>query len=984
MGAPGSKKKQPTQHNWWKYLLCFVGGFAACGVAIVGGVAIAGTAVRVSDLTRMAGQDPNEFIGEEYLNDSLLSMITKLSTQKFETLGDLNKVSPQVRKLVEDTINPAMNSLLGFEFDWDEIQNKPFVLDASSPRPETEYDHTTDLSTYLPEKVEKGIKIGNFFKDEHGNVNAEGLLKYIVYPVVYDDVSGKYVVDTSGELVSLYDIMNGGSSFFDNVKNAIVIGDVVDTSGSPFLAQVADWTLNDFNDANIKTLEIGLLFDPIPADNVLLQTIADNHWTINSLSDFENIKGLRLDQVLDTSTASDFIQSIAGNTFNDIMEPGFIDTLELREIFPDATGVLKALSEKSYIVGGETQYYTVGDLKDNDRVLALTIGELFDDLHDGDLLYAFRDDTLQEISNKDVATVRIADIFTASQINDNKILKAIVDDDADATIGDLTDQETINGLALSDVVDTSGSKVLTSLAAKGATIGTLSTAVESLTLSEAMDIGTDPDAMIYKVATSEALADTPISEIPNKFGELKLSDIFTPTASSPRVLTALCEKGSTLETLEADMNSLTMKDVMEIHPGDIFKHVIDSTTTDYYVLFRSGWTLLEGASLTAEYDDYYDSTTGYIATGKAVEFTDSEDPFHTSLDLSGAVARDPFYSVKDTSINDSNTILESLKNSLILRDLIDIDENTPRIIRNLANTNLCDLSDVVKTMKLREMIDIGATSSPILKMLSDVVVFGEGNTGLKHALENLNLVDLFADNLFLTGAEAESRNAINIHFTPKEADLNDGNIQPGAAMTLGAQIVARSGKSNVEFIHDSFKNDYFLKYCYSGSPYTAGTVDAAIKQAYQYVTGSPYDGSEVFSETDNTLTVDIDGYEVEIEHFEARKFDMTYWFMFTEDTETFSAENRQFILEKGYTYTIQDLGKLSDNMTHHIKTEPIRALVEAHLIDVSFDLDKELKSSITVPGHTYPIPHGGEKIGDLTVSDILEVLEALLPLIAEP
>ena len=111
---------------------------------------------------------------------------------------------------------------------------------------------------------------------------------------------------------------------------------------------------------------------------------------------------------------------------------------------------------------------------------------------------------------------------------------------------------------------------------------------------------------------------------------------------------------------------------------------------------------------------------------------------------------------------------------------------------------------------------------------------------------------------------------------------------------------------------------------------------------------------------------------------EAKKFDTSYWFLFTESGEVFKDEYKKFLPKLGYTYTVNDMDKFVNNMNYHIKSEKIRDLADAGYLDVNFNLDAVLKNNV----YTYPIPHGGEKIGDLTISELLEVIEALVPLIA--
>ena len=309
------------------------------------------------------------------------------------------------------------------------------------------------------------------------------------------------------------------------------------------------------------------------------------------------------------------------------------------------------------------------------------------------------------------------------------------------------------------------------------------------------------------------------------------------------------------------------------------------------------------------------------------------------------------------------------------------------MLQNLAGCKLSEVQGTLEGLTLAEIIDIDPSSSNILKSLAGVTVFGTGKNNLQYALENLNLLDLFGDDVFETGAGADSRNSIRIAIPVKDEDLDSsGNLKTtsfpattGSAVTgrITADRTSLAGKIN--FIFDKGKQVYFIDYLYNeSSAYSASSIDAAVKQGYQYLTGSAYGGTEVFSETNNEETVSASGYDMTITSSKAKKFDTSYWFLFTESGEVFKDEYKKFLPKLGYTYTVNDMDKFVNNMNYHIKSEKIRDLADAGYLDVNFNLDAVLKNNV----YTYPIPHGGEKIGDLTISELLEVIEALVPLIA--
>ena len=1075
-GKKLEQRHEKKKHYWWRYLLTFFGGFLACIGVIVGGIAITGTVIKLKDLVAMTGQDPSTILGDEYQDLTLLQTVMKLSGTKFETLGDINKVTPKVQEAVEVTLNPILKDNLGYEFDWTELSRKPFTVDSSSTRPEEEYDKTQSLGDYIPEALESGITL-------HGLLTAKSesevskMMSYFLYPTVDLDEDGVPDKDGEGNIIfdtehpySILDIMSSGSGFFDDIIGKIRIGDIIDTSGSPFLAQMADWTTSNFTDANIKSLQIGLMFSEEERNgNPLLKALSENvpdgdhPWTINDLSNMDNINKLKIGQIIDTTAAgtSEFIKSIANNTIKDLTSAGFVDSLEIKSVFPSATGILKTLSGKNteykkyikdpggYVVDGlavvytdtaaptpathpeatprgepvnehpgdgyaqvdgegnlvnfyvmttdgwtRFKNYTIGDLNVNDNVMDLTLGEVFgSNITPGSILESFKDDTLKQIGEKDVNTIRIVDVFP--DYATNKILNAVVTKYGTdgATIGKLSDQATIDGLALKDLITAGDSKVLQTLLARTGddtvTIGNISTAINSLTLKDAIDVGTNPNAMIYKIAYSEALVNTPLSGIGAQFGNLKMSDIFTLSPSSPQVLVTLCNGGYTLNTLENGLKNMVIGDVMTLYPGDIYH---DTVADKYYVKENSGWVLLEGARLTEEYKDYYGYDTGdpvthipgYVELGKAHEYIGNAAPGS----IAGSKARDTLYGARNTNINDPSGIFDALKSTITLDDVITIDNSSPKVLQSLKGCKLEDISTRISTMKLSDLIDVSGSDSNILGLLADVTVFGDGNDNLVYAIEHLSLVDVLGDSVYKTSGQ--TRNGVKINIELKDDDINsDGTLKNAKGKDLGDDVIGELGIADIEFTFNKSTREYFTNYLYSYSnPYNEALLDTSLDDCYIRVMGSTYTGAhanhKITFEKESSGTM----YTITAKAFQVKEIDASMWLLLTEEGETFNSYYKNFLFKKGYTYSIDDMGQLVDNMNYHIRNDNLRTLAAAGLIDASFDLDAVLKTSITIPNPMDPghptiivIPHGGEKVGDLNVSQLMDVLGALIPLI---
>ena len=248
----------------------------------------------------------------------------------------------------------------------------------------------------------------------------------------------------------------------------------------------------------------------------------------------------------------------------------------------------------------------------------------------------------------------------------------------------------------------------------------------------------------------------------------------------------------------------------------------------------------------------------------------------------------------ECSVSDPDGIVDAIKNNAKLSQLIDVNESSPKILKTLTDfdhmdgetpvygddgVKITNLQTKLNTLLLKDVIDIGATPSTILKTLQNCYVFGTGPGSLTDKLDNLKISEVF-DDIYETD--------------PLKAD----------ALT--------------ETYHDGF----------------------------------------IYKNTDT--------------EFEHKKIKTTWWFLFTEDGESFTADEKYYVLKNGADYTINDMNQLVSNMTYHVQTETLYDLQDAGFLTCSrATLDKQVYTSYT--GFT-PDPESKRAMGTLTIDELIAAI----------
>ena len=988
-------------------------------VIIIGLVTVIfGTAFSTKEVLTMFGVDVNAVLQPYYQGMSILNLATTLPNLKYETLGDIYNITPMVKDVFENTINPILEKEIHFEYNWEEICTKPFKLPVEA-REDDSVDTTEDLPTYLGRAIKEGVYLKDFI------TNAPDLVNLFLYP---KDENGDFDFD---DPYCLMDFIAADSNFFNNIINSIKIKDVVkNPEGNALLDYIGDWSINDFDNDHINSLSIGLFLDPNSTDP-LIQELST--WSVGDLKEGSKFNNLTLGLFLDPNSTDPFIQEISTWTVADLKEGTKIDDLaislfldqtstdpiiiklgsltikdlkdtdtikdlfmsmkleEVINVTPTTPQIIVTLINKDYTIndlltGDLYQDLTIGDvfdvsdnkllqalegtslkdLEDEDTILNLKLGDVLPTTQAGDtIIDKFADKTLSELSSLDIHTIKLTDIFSSSDIDTNKILKALVAIDPELTIGGLTDGSVIQSLKINDILSDeqiAQSTILQALVSLDCSIGELSSNFDNLTLGNVLGI-TSTSVGVPQILRT--LADTQIKDLTNRINTLMLKemiDINLDDPSTPLLMKTLANK--TIDELNAYLPHIKLGDVMDFsaYPN------LDNDT------------------------------------------------------------------VKNTEINDFTTLINTLKEHLKLKDVVDIDmddPDVPMLLKTLSNEYLKDLPDRLASLKLNEIMSIDSSSHPLLKALGgysfnelesviptltlgDILDITDSSHPLLKALQIYSLTELegaipsltLGDLITIDGTSPKvlqalegtslssfASNITNLTLSELiDIDVTDPNT-PQIMIALkdvkvldGTSLTAKINSLKLNDIYKESDCAGIFKYLWddnnSGDLLITDIPSAVnnlplVKILDEYMYIDDVNQAKYYDEIDDVYYTYAElvgglsptGHEV----VEYKRIQPIYWFLLTDSSETFSAEEKYYVLGNGLNYTINSgLQNLTINFTYHMQTETLFELYDAGVLDQSAlsrsDLEKEFMNGTT-----------REQVGNLTMSEFLAFCINLLP-----
>ena len=530
------------RHMWWRYLLVWFSGILTAGIVTGAAVGITGAVLTTKEVITMFGGNPNDILRDDYQNISIIEMITTLSTKKFETLGDIDKVTPIAKKIFDENINPLLDKELHFQYDWEVLKIKPFEK-STSGRPAEEVDPDETLGEYMGRAIKEGVTLASFFGEEPPQ-----LMKLFLYP---KDDQGEFDYDNP---YTLSTFINADSDFFDNIVNGIHIKDIVTIEdGDRLLEAIADWSINDFNQENINTLSIGLFLDP-DSENPLIQKLST--FTIGELTE-ENLKALKIADLITVSeeTPKMLLALIELDyTIGDLESTNLYNVLKVGQVFECEGNTFLSAIEDKYLA----------DLEDEDTILDLKLNEIFNTESTTSIVARFGDMTLREVTGDNfLSDIKITDAFSEEDIEANILLSALVRDNPDVKLSDLSDYEIIQNLYISDVISSeqiSGNHILESLVNNNTQVKDLGSAIDNLTLGEILEIDSGSNKLL------QSLANTPINDLDSHLSNLTIGEVMEIEEGSYLDHDEI--KNASINDLDglvqAMKNNLKLKDVIDI------------------------------------------------------------------------------------------------------------------------------------------------------------------------------------------------------------------------------------------------------------------------------------------------------------------------------------------------------------------------------------------------------------------------------------
>ena len=598
---------------------------------------------------------------------------------------------------------------------------------------------------------------------------------------------------------------------------------------------------------------------------------------------------------------------------------------------------------------------------------------------------------LKTLSTKDIVLVDVfgEEIMDPASPKYNRVIAAMIekigkDENGKykATVDDLSKESSINDLKVSEIMDASkftgvGKNLLDALDEKNATFGNMGETIGEITMGEFF--GISKDATSYDEVKDDdipyvmwSLRETPFDDVKDEHGNI-------------------IKKG-----LSKKMDELLVKEAIEIHENNEYEGPLAAGSK---AVAEAKYYSRTGAG--TELDPYV-----YTLEARAVG-ADVAGLYRLVHEKSNSV----LISIKDCQFGDGDSIVDSLKNGDVkLKDVIVINDDSSKLMKNLGNTSLGDLDGKIKTMTLGEMIDVydnnvysdeplptgshaedGVRYFDLIgtEYIEDTSINVGDNVAGKYELLHEKSHPIL---LALEGVTVLSDNGLQNKFkTLKFSEVFTEEDCAGSNVLEALWKNNNNGDFVITDIADAMENvmivDLLGDDLYETVEYKQASGTA--KEGFRYFSkvGDVYTeelgisvGDDVtglyYSNYRKTETV-VDGFIYRIGHTPTedgenalRKIKLTWWFLLTEEGETFNAQEERYVLKKAIQkdgtgkpyYGVSAMNQLVENITNHMQVECLYDLHDAGFLGDS-------------PRSNLDVIIGTKAIGEMTISELIAALQ---------
>ena len=887
---------------------------------------------------------------------------------------------------------------------------------------------------------------GNPILDEHGNP----VQVRVQEPKV--DANGNIVRDNEGNPIMVgafnkdepytLDKMLSGTEFFNGIVDEIVIGDIIPNDANVQILDVmSTWHIAEIS-TKINELTIGDII-PNDADVQILNVMST--WHIDEIS--SKINELTIGDVVPNEGGSKIIETMStwhldeiSTKINDVQISSLIEGDISDNALLSAVADLKVseLSNSEKVMG---------------KILALKLSDVIEDIPTDTILYSFKDKTLDEIKSMDINNVYLADLLekdvyiyndstAETRAKYNKVIGALIENErkdrfakavdsgymgtyeqwleADpenakykASVSTLTNYNSIKNIALKDVIDDDGSsKVLTAILNKeGATIGNMSSIVNTLYLSDVLEINNSSPQILKTLTDFQGMdGDNPtfgengvkINGLDTAFDSLKLSDVLEVNESSAQIIKALTdfqgmvagkatfgENGATISNIGDKVNTLKLSDVIDVNDSS---PLIIKALTDFKAMVDGKPTFGENGATISNVGTKVDT----LKLSDVIEVNGSSPQIIKSLtDFTGMVDGKPTFGEGGATVNGLSTAVNTLK----LSDVVEVTDSSPQLLKSLTDykgggvfgedgITINGVGDAFTDLKFNQVFTWNdCKDNNIMSSLwKNNADGGFKITEIADAMENVSITDVLSgdvydDNRAVWKAGEDVANItldLSAETLLKEVIVvyNDGSSDADQTYVAGTDTTGTKGVVTITggAGSDMSANPYSFK---NSITVSATGVDTTIRSVILTSNGTA--GKTV-------ANVSEPGEKGEIK----QSITGMWWFLLTTEDDYEDSVNgwkthdpyriiERVDLGEGADYSISNFAELVNNMEYHMKNEKLDDLSAAGLVTISAaTLNNEVYTEY--PGG-FPDPSSKKRVGDMTLTEFISVFEKMSAII---